>query len=73
MGNCRVGSAFTAHKEKSAISRQAQSSTKESGSWSKREWNELMQDSSLTVFLSGKEAISSDEEYPAVTQVAKYI
>ena len=57
MWNCRMGPALMAQKEKSVIGWQAWSSTEESGGWNKREWDQLMQDSSLTVFLSGKEVI----------------
>lgn len=60
-----------AQKDKSVIGWQAQSSSEESGGWSKRERDQLMQDSFLTVFLSEKEAIWKAREYPAVTQVAK--
>lgn len=60
-----------AQKEKSAIGWQEWSDIEESGGWSKKEWGQLMQDSSLTLILSGKEAIWKAGEYAAMTQVAK--
>lgn len=60
-----------AQKEESAVGWQARSSIEESGGWSEREWVQLVQGSSLTVFISGKETIWKAGEYSAVTQVAK--